>query len=85
MEVIEGGYPDRIEVPPTVEATMSTSQQISGRIIYVHQTEGLNVRMVREDCLNHLRSKFWVPNPLELSERSELRKHRTKYPWFEAE
>lgn len=34
---------------------------------------------MREDRLNHLRPKFWVSDPLELSERRELWEYRAKH------
>ena len=39
--------------------------------------------MVCENDLDHLCSKFWIPDPLELSERSKLWQCRTEYAWFE--
>ena len=79
MEVSERGYPDCVEVPAAVHATVSTNKRTSERARRAHQTEGLDIRMVGEDRLNHICPKFWVPDPLELSERSKLGKDRAEY------
>lgn len=71
-EVSQGGYPNSVEVPPAVHTTGSVTWCVYELSAYIHQTEGLEIGVVGEDGLDHIRSQFRIPDPLELSERSKF-------------